>query len=60
MPDLNRILQQEEDFLDTSGEHKHDEGVTSVGKASCIMISQDHPCVERIDPIKCVFPYQFT
>jgi hypothetical protein len=52
MPDLNRILQQEEDFLDTNGEHKHDEGVTSVGKASCIMISQDHLCVERIDRIK--------
>lgn len=29
--DLNRVLQQEEDFLDTEGEHEHDNTVTSVG-----------------------------
>lgn len=29
--DLNRVLQQEEDFLDTSAEHEHDTSVTSVG-----------------------------
>ena len=29
--DLNRVLQMEEDFLDTDGEHEHDLSVTSVG-----------------------------
>jgi len=29
--DLNRVLQVEEDFLDTSAEHMHDDSVTSVG-----------------------------
>ena len=29
--DLNRVLQVEEDFLDTEGEHEHDSSVTSVG-----------------------------
>eukprot|EP00519_Triparma_laevis_P014083 CAMPEP_0182494292 /NCGR_PEP_ID=MMETSP1321-20130603/3169_1 /TAXON_ID=91990 /ORGANISM="Bolidomonas sp., Strain RCC1657" /LENGTH=345 /DNA_ID=CAMNT_0024697329 /DNA_START=9 /DNA_END=1049 /DNA_ORIENTATION=- len=29
--DLDRVLQVEEDFLDTEGEHEHDNSVTSVG-----------------------------
>lgn len=29
--DLSKVLQKEEDFLDTSGEHEHDNSVTSVG-----------------------------
>jgi G3E family GTPase len=29
--DLARVLQVEEDFLDTEGEHQHDDSVTSVG-----------------------------
>eukprot|EP00531_Pseudo-nitzschia_arenysensis_P015693 CAMPEP_0116137028 /NCGR_PEP_ID=MMETSP0329-20121206/12041_1 /TAXON_ID=697910 /ORGANISM="Pseudo-nitzschia arenysensis, Strain B593" /LENGTH=355 /DNA_ID=CAMNT_0003631939 /DNA_START=62 /DNA_END=1129 /DNA_ORIENTATION=+ len=29
--DLNKVLQKEEFFLDTSGEHEHDTSVTSVG-----------------------------
>ena len=29
--DINRVLEVEEDFLDTEGEHMHDESVTSVG-----------------------------
>ena len=29
--DLSRVLQVEEDFLDTEGEHQHDDSVTSVG-----------------------------
>jgi len=29
--DLSRVLQVEEDFLDTEGEHMHDDSVTSVG-----------------------------
>lgn len=29
--DLNRVLQVEEDFLDTAAEHTHDESVSSVG-----------------------------
>ena len=29
--DLNRVLQAEEDFLDTENEHAHDESVSSVG-----------------------------
>jgi len=29
--DLNRVLQKEEDFLDTDGDHQHDTSVSSVG-----------------------------
>ena len=29
--DLDRVLQAEEDFLDTGAEHRHDESVSSVG-----------------------------
>ena len=37
--DLDKVLQAEEDFLDTEAEHQHDDSVSSLRTCRCVTLS---------------------